>query len=67
MKALTSTFSAVGQLWCRAVHRDARWPIHGVYECRRCMRRYRVPWEHEEQADTAEPHAANRQKVPVTA
>ena len=42
---LRSKFSFLGRAWCRTMHRNARWPIHGEYECSTCFRRYRVEWE----------------------
>jgi streptomycin 6-kinase len=32
------------RLWCRAIHPDPMWPIHGHYGCPRCGRVYPVPW-----------------------
>jgi hypothetical protein len=40
-----SFLSAVGELWCRAMHDDITWPRHGRYQCRICGREYPVPWE----------------------
>jgi hypothetical protein len=31
--------------WCRAMHPDPRWPIHGHYICPACGRVYPVPWQ----------------------
>jgi hypothetical protein len=42
---IKNSFSFIGQIWCRAMHKQTRWPIHGEYECSVCFRRYRVPWE----------------------
>jgi len=42
---LKNKISFIGQVWCRAMHKRTRWPIHGEYECSSCFRRYRVPWE----------------------
>lgn len=36
-------------LWCRAMHRKAMWPIHGRYICPECLREHRVDW-------AAQPH-----------
>ncbi len=33
--------------WCRFHHDALTWPIHGVYECRVCHRRYGVAWAHQ--------------------
>jgi hypothetical protein len=32
------------ELWCKAMHDRAMWPIHGSYHCSQCMREYRVEW-----------------------
>ena len=37
--------SQFAQEWCRLMHPDPKWPIHGYYECPQCRRRYQVPWE----------------------
>ena len=36
----------LARLWCRRVHgaRNAMWPVHGSYECRRCHQRFEVRW-----------------------
>ena len=31
--------------WCRHMHKNAMWPIHGRYICSQCMREHRVEWE----------------------
>jgi len=35
----------IADLWCRLMHTEPMWPLHGQYECRTCGRRYRVCWE----------------------
>lgn len=35
----------IGEAWCRIMHESPMWPIHGQYQCRRCLRRFPVPWE----------------------
>jgi hypothetical protein len=35
----------LGESWCRVMHDEITWPIHGHYRCRRCHRLYPVPWE----------------------
>jgi hypothetical protein len=60
------SLSMLGKAWCRTMHRQAMWPIHGEYYCSICLRRYPVPWEH----GTEEPEeAAGRasHKVPQIA
>lgn len=38
-------FARLGQGWCRLWHSDITWPVNGYYECRKCGRRFPVPWE----------------------
>ncbi len=35
----------LGEAWCRLMHRDVMWPVNGHYQCRQCLREFRVPWE----------------------
>jgi hypothetical protein len=35
----------IGDLWCRLMHTEPMWPVHGQYECRTCGRRFHVDWE----------------------
>jgi hypothetical protein len=35
----------IADLWCQKMHREAMWPIHGRYVCRRCLREHAVNWE----------------------
>jgi hypothetical protein len=48
--------------WCKSMHNQAMWPIHGKYICPRCLAEYPVEWEgpvtHTEYADPALRHAA---------
>jgi len=30
--------------WCRTMHAQISWPMHGWYRCLRCNRAYAVPW-----------------------
>jgi len=39
------TQARIGALWCRLMHTQPMWPMHGQYECRTCGRRHRVRWE----------------------
>ena len=39
-------WSRTAELWCKLMHQDAMWPIHGYYRCRSCLRQYPVSWEH---------------------
>jgi hypothetical protein len=36
--------------WCRKMHDEAMWPMHGRYVCRKCLREHRVVWESKSQA-----------------
>ena len=38
-------WNRIADLWCRTMHQDAMWPIHGKYVCRSCAREYPVVWE----------------------
>jgi hypothetical protein len=31
--------------WCRKMHNEAMWPMHGKYVCRRCLREHQLGWE----------------------
>jgi len=31
--------------WCRKMHDQAMWPMHGRYICGKCLREHRVAWE----------------------
>lgn len=37
--------SSVGTLWCTLMHDSPMWPVRGRYQCRRCFRYHRVPWD----------------------
>jgi hypothetical protein len=54
----------IGDLWCRILHDSPMWPIHGHYQCRRCLRRFRVPWE---AADFSEPQVSKANVFKPTA
>lgn len=47
---LMQGIDAAGRLWCNVMHEDITWPIHGYYRCRRCHRKYPVPWENAPQS-----------------
>ncbi len=38
-------FTRLGNQWCRWMHSDITWPVNGYYSCRKCYRRFPVPWE----------------------
>jgi hypothetical protein len=40
-----SAYSALGAMWCQAMHSETTWPVKGEYECKTCHRRYPVAWE----------------------
>lgn len=35
----------VAAKWCRVMHPDPMWPVNGMYQCPRCLRKFPVPWE----------------------
>ncbi len=35
----------ISKFWCRNMHTQAMWPIHGRYICPQCLRAYPVAWE----------------------
>jgi hypothetical protein len=35
----------ISEFWCRNMHAQAMWPIHGHYTCPQCLRAYPVNWE----------------------
>jgi hypothetical protein len=37
-------WNRIADLWCRKMHREAMWPIHGRYICKRCLREHQVDW-----------------------
>jgi hypothetical protein len=42
---MTQMMDWISGLWCRNLHDQAMWPIHGKYVCPRCLREYPVSWE----------------------
>jgi len=36
----------IGIFWCRLMHDEPMWPMHGWYECRTCGRQHRA-WRDE--------------------
>jgi hypothetical protein len=65
VRLLQSTYSALGEMWCQAMHSDAMWPVKGEYRCRTCLRSYPVAWEAEAKEPAAS-HAAGRRVQPIT-
>ena len=55
--------------WCKSVHNQAMWPIHGKYICPTCLQEYPVAWEGKAtQADYADPALRHsEQQVAYTA
>jgi hypothetical protein len=45
VRFFNSVSSTLGGLWCQAMHSDAMWPVKGEYQCRTCLRKYKVAWE----------------------
>jgi hypothetical protein len=37
-------WNRIADLWCRKMHTEAMWPIHGRYVCKRCLREHTVDW-----------------------
>ena len=31
--------------WCKSMHNQAMWPMHGKYICPQCLQEYPVAWE----------------------
>jgi hypothetical protein len=38
-------WNRLSELWCRKMHPNAMWPIHGKYICKKCLREYSLAWE----------------------
>ncbi len=35
----------IAEAWCRLTHPAPMWPVHGRYQCPKCLRTYPVPWD----------------------
>ena len=35
---------SIGDLWCALIHDQPSWPICGKYYCKKCWKRFQVPW-----------------------
>jgi hypothetical protein len=35
----------LSEFWCKTMHQQAMWPIHGKYICPQCLREYPLNWE----------------------
>jgi hypothetical protein len=54
--------------WCKTMHRQAMWPIHGRYLCPTCLHVYEVKWTDPYVSDPqAEPPAHRELSIPSTA
>ncbi len=49
------------ETWCKWMHPAPMWPIHGQYQCPKCLRYHPVSWENKE----AEPGTADAVPVPL--
>ncbi len=38
-------WSYLADTWCKLMHPAPMWPVNGRYQCPKCLRSYRVPWE----------------------
>lgn len=60
-------WNRITQAWCKTMHAQAMWPIHGKYTCPQCFREYPVTWEGlpsaAEYADPALRTDANRREL----
>jgi hypothetical protein len=56
-------WNRIGDLWCKKMHTEAMWPIHGRYICKRCLREHPVEWDEQHYA-SIEP-ASVRDDSPV--
>ena len=45
LRRISTAMEAPGRIWCKLMHGDPMWPIHGYYLCRECLRQYPVQWE----------------------
>jgi hypothetical protein len=34
----------ISDLWCRKMHKQSMWPIHGRYVCSECLREHTIEW-----------------------
>lgn len=34
----------ISEMWCRKMHKQAMWPIHGRYVCSECLREHTIDW-----------------------
>jgi hypothetical protein len=36
--------AAILRFWCRHIHNELMWPVHGTARCRVCLRLHQVDW-----------------------
>lgn len=59
-------WNRISELWCKKMHDQAMWPIHGKYVCPQCLREYPIEWEAcPRGADYADP-ALRPGRIPVS-
>lgn len=56
-KIFFTIWSKLGEIWCRVMHDEVMWPVCGKYQCRVCMRAYRVVWEAQAEPAAQQPQA----------
>ncbi len=42
---LNGLWNRAAESWCRFAHPEPMWPIHGHYQCPKCLRLHRVRWD----------------------
>jgi hypothetical protein len=62
--------SWISGVWCKTMHRQAMWPIHGRYLCPTCLHEYVVDWEQpyiSAPAEVSEAKSGAAMSIPSTA
>jgi hypothetical protein len=57
----------ISGVWCKTVHRQAMWPIHGQYLCPKCLHVFEVKWGDPHSARQTEPPTCGELAIPSTA
>jgi hypothetical protein len=57
----------ISGVWCKTMHRQVMWPIHGQYLCPICLHVYAVKWEPNVSAQQAQPPACGELSIPSNA
>jgi hypothetical protein len=57
----------LGAGWCRLMHSEIAWPVNGYYWCRKCYRRFPVPWETAASRPAVVPGKPQRAEEPLPA